>query len=179
MMRLLRSFCRRWTGCRPRRSRPVARVPSRYRVTRSASRRRTIWPRSSSRVTACGISRIARWIAARSKPRSVWRVGRRRSAIGSRGVHAYDDERQQQVIAVQGNAGFGDRVPLVLVITSDLQTFFAPEERNQAWIDGGMFAMSLVHALHSLGLASCCRTSPNRTCIASCMKLAISRSTKR
>jgi nitroreductase len=29
-------------------------------------------------------------------------------------------------------------------------------ERNQAWIDGGMFAMSFVLALHSLGLGTCC-----------------------
>jgi nitroreductase len=29
-------------------------------------------------------------------------------------------------------------------------------ERNQLWIDGGLFSMALLYALQSLGLASCC-----------------------
>jgi nitroreductase len=29
-------------------------------------------------------------------------------------------------------------------------------ERNEIWVDGGMFSMSLVYALHSLGLGTCC-----------------------
>lgn len=55
-----------------------------------------------------------------------------------------------------GNAGFGHEVPMLLILTSDLKAFDVPSERNQGWIDGGMFSMSLVWALHSLGLASCC-----------------------
>lgn len=55
-----------------------------------------------------------------------------------------------------GNRGFGDQADRVLVITSRLDTFLTTGERYQAWIDGGMFAMSLVYALHSLGVGSCC-----------------------
>lgn len=55
-----------------------------------------------------------------------------------------------------GNRGFGHEVPLLLVVAADLRAFHAGMERNQHWIDGGMFAMSLVWALHALGISSCC-----------------------
>jgi nitroreductase len=54
-----------------------------------------------------------------------------------------------------GNRGFGHTVNRLLVVTSTLGSFVYPGERNEAWIDGGLFAMSLMLALHSLGLASC------------------------
>lgn len=64
---------------------------------------------------------------------------------------------KEQLLCLQnGNRGFGDQADRVLVITSRLDTFLTTGERYQAWIDGGMFAMSLVYALHSLGIGSCC-----------------------
>ena len=63
----------------------------------------------------------------------------------------------QEALLIQGGArGFKDEVPMVLVVTADLACFQSSGERYQAWIDGGMFAMSVVYALHSLGLVSCC-----------------------
>lgn len=60
-------------------------------------------------------------------------------------------------LAIQGGArGFADEVGTVLIITSDLAAFQSAGERYQCWIDGGLFAMSLIYALHSLGLATCC-----------------------
>ena len=56
----------------------------------------------------------------------------------------------------QGNKGFGDRVPNLMIITADLNAFMPGQEHYQHWIDGGLFSMSLIHALHSLGVASCC-----------------------
>ncbi len=53
-----------------------------------------------------------------------------------------------------GNRGFGS-VPAVAVVTADARLFAGPGERNQAWIDGGLFAMTLSWALHGLGIASC------------------------
>jgi nitroreductase len=53
-----------------------------------------------------------------------------------------------------GNRGF-EVIPVVLLITSDLRCFLEPSERYQAWIDGGLFAMSVNYALHSLGLGAC------------------------
>jgi nitroreductase len=55
-----------------------------------------------------------------------------------------------------GNRGFTEEIDKLLVVTSDLGSFVSPGERNQCWIDGGLFAMSLVYALHSLGLGTCC-----------------------
>jgi len=73
-------------------------------------------------------------------------------------VYVYlDPEERKQVIRCQkGNAGFGDQATGVLVVTADTRAYFSVGERYQAWIDGGMFAMSLVYALHSLGIGSCC-----------------------
>jgi|GEM_PF-67514 len=66
-------------------------------------------------------------------------------------------EDKQKVLSYQtGNKGFGDQANKVLIVASDLAHFFSIGERNQCWIDGGMFAMSLVYALHSLGLGTCC-----------------------
>ena len=67
------------------------------------------------------------------------------------------DEDKKKVLSYQnGNRGFGDRASKVLIVTSDLGHFFSITERNQCWIDGGMFAMSVVYALHSLGVGTCC-----------------------
>lgn len=78
--------------------------------------------------------------------RQSWRVYSYRNA---------DDARK--VLSFQGgNQGFRDSISNVLVVTSDLSTFISPEERNQSWVDGGLFSMSLVYALHSLGIGTCC-----------------------
>ena len=53
-----------------------------------------------------------------------------------------------------GNAGFGE-IPVVALITTDARLFAGSGERNQPWIDGGIFAMSLALALHGLSLSSC------------------------
>lgn len=64
-------------------------------------------------------------------------------------------EEISRVLALQnGNSGFG-QVPAVIVITVDLRLFAGAQERNQRWVDGGLFAMSLGWALHSVGLATC------------------------
>lgn len=68
-----------------------------------------------------------------------------------------DREKIDRVLEIQGGArGFAEGVNKVIVVTSDLCNFQSPGERYQSWIDGGLFAMSLIYALHSLGLGSCC-----------------------
>lgn len=67
------------------------------------------------------------------------------------------EEDKQKVLSYQnGNRGFGEQASKVLIVTSELQNFTSVGERNQCWIDGGMYAMSLVYALHSLGVGTCC-----------------------
>lgn len=68
-----------------------------------------------------------------------------------------DKARMAGLMALQnGNRGFGDQAGALMIITSRQDTFLTAGERYQAWIDGGLFAMSLIYALHSLGLGSCC-----------------------
>jgi NADH-quinone oxidoreductase subunit A len=55
-----------------------------------------------------------------------------------------------------GNRGFGHTASHVLVISADLRAFVFAHERNQCWVDGGLFSMSLVYAFHALGLGTCC-----------------------
>ncbi len=65
-------------------------------------------------------------------------------------------ELKSRFLEVQnGNRGFGDRISTLLVITGKLSSFYS-FERNQVFIDGGLFAMSVVLALHSKGLGTCC-----------------------
>ena len=72
-------------------------------------------------------------------------------------VHSYAGEEAGPLLDLQsGNRGFGHQIPMLLVVTSDLCYFTGPKERYQAWIDGGMFAMTLVLALHVRGLGSVC-----------------------
>lgn len=55
----------------------------------------------------------------------------------------------------RGTVGFGHKLGAVLIIAVDLRQFDIIGERNQCWVDGGLFAMSLVYALHSQGLGTC------------------------
>jgi len=54
-----------------------------------------------------------------------------------------------------GNLAFRSEIPVVAVISVDLRFFEGAGERNQAYIDGGLFAMSLVNGLHFVGLGTC------------------------
>ncbi|MFJ2363727.1 nitroreductase family protein [Pseudomonas sp. NPDC087697] len=81
------------------------------------------------------------------------------SACNRQSWHVYhlDGELAQHALAFQdGNRGFGHKIKDLLIVTTDLRAFVSPRERYQHWIDGGMFSMSLILALHSIGIASCC-----------------------
>lgn len=70
-------------------------------------------------------------------------------------VHYFTGTKVQELLAHQaGNRGFGHRTPVLLAITCDLRLFVGVIERNQAWIDGGMFSMSLLLALHAHGIGA-------------------------
>ncbi len=55
-----------------------------------------------------------------------------------------------------GNRGFGHQCQTLLLVACDLSIFDSAIERNQVYIDGGLFAMSLIYGLSSEQLASCC-----------------------
>lgn len=47
-----------------------------------------------------------------------------------------------------GNRGFGHLVDKLLVITADISSYQDSEERNLPYVDGGMYNMNLLYALH-------------------------------
>lgn len=68
-----------------------------------------------------------------------------------------DDVKKKDILSLQnGNRGFGHKIPTLVVITSDTQVFFDASERNEPYVDGGLFAMTFMYALTAQGLASCC-----------------------
>src|SRR5699024_7322570 len=72
-------------------------------------------------------------------------------------VYSFKDKKDKEKILKHqnGNAGFGSTASHILIVTMDLRDFRGVIERNQSYIDGGMYAMSLIYALHSLGLGTC------------------------
>lgn len=81
----------------------------------------------------------------------------------SRRVHAaFTPEARLRMLGVQnGNRGFGHLAGAVLMITADLRAFVGYNERNQCWVDGGLFAMTLAYALHAQGLGTCMLNASN------------------
>lgn len=66
-----------------------------------------------------------------------------------------DPARVEAILDVQGGArGFGHQVPALAMVTVDLRTYWSEAERNQGWIDGGLFSMSFMLGLHAQGLGS-------------------------
>lgn len=55
----------------------------------------------------------------------------------------------------EGNRGFGHLVHNLLIVTADLRAYTTVGERYQAYLDGGLFAMSLLYALEYKGLGAC------------------------
>jgi nitroreductase len=67
-----------------------------------------------------------------------------------------DNNKKEAIVNLQnGNRGFGEFADKYLVVTSDLNKFWQIGERNQSFIDGGIFSMSLLYGLHYMGLACC------------------------
>lgn len=74
----------------------------------------------------------------------------------AKAYHIADTALRRQLLDVQGgNRGFGGDIADLLIVTSELRNFVSAAERYQCWIDGGLFAMSLVYALHAQGLGTC------------------------
>ena len=73
-------------------------------------------------------------------------------------VHVYTSPEDKDVVlrTQDGNAGFGHLAASILLVSSDTRVYVSSGERHQAYVDGGMFAMSLVYALQAQGIVSCC-----------------------
>ena len=70
-------------------------------------------------------------------------------------VQVFFGEKAQEVLSFQnGNRGFGHVIPAVLLVTSNLAAF-NQYERNQMFVDGGIFSMSILQSIHGLGYGGC------------------------
>jgi len=75
----------------------------------------------------------------------------------SRVYVASDPEVKQRLLKFQGGSnGFGEGIDKVLIVTTRLSYFWGSGERHQAWVDGGLFSMSLLLALHAQALGAVC-----------------------
>ncbi|SDI87168.1 Nitroreductase [Pseudobutyrivibrio sp. 49] len=72
-------------------------------------------------------------------------------------VYFYKDAQTNNELGklIAGNTGFDNEVKAYLVLTGDMSAFYDTFERNQLYIEGGMFAMALMEGLHYKGIASC------------------------
>ncbi len=67
-----------------------------------------------------------------------------------------DKNKISEILALQrGNRGFTEKIPQLIIISADLKLYSGIHERNQCYIDGGIFALSLTYALHFYKVGSC------------------------
>jgi nitroreductase len=71
-------------------------------------------------------------------------------------VRAYREaEDITRILKLQyGNVG-NSPIPVLLMVTVDIRNFTGSNERNQMWIDGGIFLQQLLLAMHAAGWATC------------------------
>lgn len=70
-----------------------------------------------------------------------------------------DKAKCKEILSLQGgNRGFGHLADKVLVVASDLQDVLLPRERNDAFVNGGLFLMALCYGLYYEEVAHCILT---------------------
>lgn len=77
-------------------------------------------------------------------------------------AHLYRDvSKIQELLRYQnGNAGFSEYINRLIIVTGNSKAF-TRNEHNQLYVDGGLFAMTLLLGFHAAGLGSC----PLNTCM--------------
>ncbi|MBA1277430.1 nitroreductase family protein [Stutzerimonas stutzeri] len=77
-------------------------------------------------------------------------------------AHYYSDKSKiYELLSYQnGNAGFTESIDKLLIVTGSTKAF-TRYEHNQLFIDGGLYSMNLMLALHAVGLGAC----PLNTCM--------------
>lgn len=69
-------------------------------------------------------------------------------------VHVYDGKKKDDVLYSQGGArSFYKEASRAIVVTADMERYFL-SEAHLGYVDGALFAMSLIYALTYLGVAS-------------------------
>lgn len=72
-------------------------------------------------------------------------------------VYIYQDRKRiQELLKLQGGSrGFAESVGNLFVVSSEVCAWGGPGQRNQAYVDGALFAMCLMFACRSMGWGSC------------------------
>lgn len=72
-------------------------------------------------------------------------------------VYLLDDkDRIDKLLKIQGGlSGYSKNINQLLILTVDRNYFYTVGERNQFYIDGGMFLMNMLYALHYYKIANC------------------------
>ena len=60
-----------------------------------------------------------------------------------------------KLLKLQGGFGGYPLPPCLLLVTADMRAMMNNYERNEPYIDGGLFSMSLLYSLESMNLAAC------------------------
>lgn len=67
-----------------------------------------------------------------------------------------DEEIKQKVLNLhKGNRGFGHLSDSIILVTAEVGGYASAIERNAAFIDGGMYGMNLLYALHFHKIGAC------------------------
>lgn len=75
---------------------------------------------------------------------------------GSKIYYIDNKDKIGKILKVQGGfTGYTENVRQLLILTSDRNYFYTVGERNQLYIDGGLFLMNLLYALHFHKIANC------------------------
>lgn len=72
-------------------------------------------------------------------------------------VHYYDDPAQVRALLTlqAGSAGFSEGVPGLFVVAFDLAAWGGAQQRNQGYVDGALFAMTLMLSARAHGAVTC------------------------
>jgi nitroreductase len=61
---------------------------------------------------------------------------------------------------IPGAEGFGEGLPVLVVVVGKLRAFFNERDRHLIYIDASLTSMSFMFALETLGISSCCINCP-------------------
>jgi len=78
-------------------------------------------------------------------------------------VHLYMDKAKiEQILKIQGgNRGFGHLSKYLILISFDSSVYFEDLERNIGYVDGGIYSLNLLYALHYYRLGACILNASN------------------
>jgi nitroreductase len=72
-------------------------------------------------------------------------------------IQITDENTKMKLLKLQnGNGSFRDHISNLAIVVADPSKMINPEERNQYFIDGGLFGMNFLHFLTYYGISSCC-----------------------